>query len=558
MGLGILNTKEHQHVFGTTLLEEKEPEGVETSRLKVDPRNPQVILVPQPSDDPNDPLNWSLLKKNLCFIALCCGSSISTCAGPMLSSAYLDLEVEFSMSLTKVVQFGSIVMIMGAPALWIAGSLIPIVGKRPLILMSILLEAVTSVWGAKANSYGSMLGARAVMGISNGPPEAVVAGVIGDLFFLHERGFYSSMWNMSQLIATNISPLIPAFIVVRLGWRWAFWILAICSIVVFGLIFFLAPETHYVRSLQGDDISLPEDVADNMNQEEKGNVLHAEIPPAATSRNPSPSHEKSYIGQLRIFNGVTLGISFWDSLTRPFVVLLFPTVLFASFGYTMSICYSVLLSNSVAQVMGEDPYNFSTIELGVLYVSPIVWTFIAFLIAGRLSDYFSKNMALLNRGVFEPEFRLVLIIALLVLGVMSLIGYGLSVIKHVHWFGPVFFFGMNSAAACFGNTAYISYVIDAHRTLAAESLIAFGIFKSVLIYILLYFITDWINNQGVKKTFITLACLNVFCCLTAVPMYINGKRTRRFIQSIRVLNRLQVQEMEQEREREAMEMRNED
>jgi hypothetical protein len=59
MGFGILESSSMEHVPGTTLLDEKSAHAEEhTGNLKHAPGRPELILVPQPSDDPNDPLNW--------------------------------------------------------------------------------------------------------------------------------------------------------------------------------------------------------------------------------------------------------------------------------------------------------------------------------------------------------------------------------------------------------------------------------------------------------------------------------------------------------------------
>jgi hypothetical protein len=58
MGMGILDDPRMEHVPGTTLLSEK------TIDLSVNDQNAHlksmdgVVLVPQPSESPNDPLNW--------------------------------------------------------------------------------------------------------------------------------------------------------------------------------------------------------------------------------------------------------------------------------------------------------------------------------------------------------------------------------------------------------------------------------------------------------------------------------------------------------------------
>lgn len=78
MGLGILEDKYLEHVPGTALFSD-DPNamaqslyaGMDVHQLKHGRgRNAHIILVPQPSDDPNDPLNWPQWKKHTVFFVL--------------------------------------------------------------------------------------------------------------------------------------------------------------------------------------------------------------------------------------------------------------------------------------------------------------------------------------------------------------------------------------------------------------------------------------------------------------------------------------------------------
>ena len=96
MGLGIFEgiftsyqilTLDHhlEHVPGTVLLNEKGVESVtQTAGLKHGVgRDAHIVLAPQPSEDPNDPLNWPRLRKEVCFVVLSFGSilyaAVSVC-----------------------------------------------------------------------------------------------------------------------------------------------------------------------------------------------------------------------------------------------------------------------------------------------------------------------------------------------------------------------------------------------------------------------------------------------------------------------------------------------
>ena len=73
MPFGILEPKTIEHVPGTVLLElETEIQIDKAANLKKGTgRHAHVVLVPQPSDDPNDPLNWPLWQRDLLLLLYC-------------------------------------------------------------------------------------------------------------------------------------------------------------------------------------------------------------------------------------------------------------------------------------------------------------------------------------------------------------------------------------------------------------------------------------------------------------------------------------------------------
>jgi hypothetical protein len=53
-------------------------------------RNSHIVLSPQPSEDPNDPLNWSSWKKEMITTILCFGAMLN--AGTNVSSPSQALQ----------------------------------------------------------------------------------------------------------------------------------------------------------------------------------------------------------------------------------------------------------------------------------------------------------------------------------------------------------------------------------------------------------------------------------------------------------------------------------
>lgn len=71
MGWGVLEPNTTlEHVPGTSLLQDVIPS--ETAHLKKGSGSDNnVVLIPQPSSSPNDPLNWPLWQRDLILILFC-------------------------------------------------------------------------------------------------------------------------------------------------------------------------------------------------------------------------------------------------------------------------------------------------------------------------------------------------------------------------------------------------------------------------------------------------------------------------------------------------------
>ena len=76
-----------------------------------------------------------------------------------------------------------------------------------------------------------------------------------------------------------------------------------------------------------------------------------------------------------------------------------------------------------------------------------------------------------NKGIYEPEFRIVLVIAQLVTGCIGLYGFGVTSNNLVQygWFLPDFFFAWEVMGMVIGAVASALYIVDAHRKLSHPS-----------------------------------------------------------------------------------------
>lgn len=67
-------------------------------------------------------------------------------------------------------------------------------GRRPAALICSMICIGTCIWMALAKSYGSFLAARAVNGVGAAANETIMAVVVADIMFLHERGTWMGVY----------------------------------------------------------------------------------------------------------------------------------------------------------------------------------------------------------------------------------------------------------------------------------------------------------------------------------------------------------------------------
>ncbi len=82
------------------------------------------------------------------------------------------------------------------------------------------------------------------------------------------------------------------------------------------------------------------------------------------------------------------------------------------------------------------------------------------MISGPLNDWICVYLTKKNKGVYEPEFRLVLVVVVTILGTVGFFGFGATVHYQTHWLGPVLTFGLANMSLAFASTCVFGYVID--------------------------------------------------------------------------------------------------
>lgn len=214
---------------------------------------------------------------------------------------------------------------------------------------------VACVWLAIASQeqFTNFVIARAFLGLFEAPIEAIVPSTVADIFYLHERGEKIAIYGLSVLGGNELGPLASAYIIQGLSMRWAFYIVAMFISASLVTMFFLMPETVFNGSRPKIVPIIPEEPKIINNSEGKLSCEHVEgmssAPAAQLESQPSAIERRQYVSELFRIN-INHEVPLWAVFQRPFILMIYPTVLWSSLAYGMSLSWNVILGCLVAQL----------------------------------------------------------------------------------------------------------------------------------------------------------------------------------------------------------------
>ncbi|EZF30923.1 MFS transporter [Trichophyton mentagrophytes] len=236
----------------------------------------------------------------------------------------------------------------------------------------------------------------------------------------------------------------------------------------------------------------------------------------------------SFIQSLKPWNGRIAKDNWFRVMARPLILFAYPAVLWSSMVYALSVGWLIVLSESVAEIYAKrDTYNFTPLQVGLVYISPFVAGILGTIVAGRVSDIVVRFMSRRNGGVYEPEFRLVMGLPSTLATTIGLMGFGWSAQEKDNWIVPTVFFGILSFGCTLGSTTSITYCVDSYRQYAGEALVTLNFSKNVLHgFVFSLFFVQWLQADGAKDVFVALGGIHLALMLFTIPLYIYGKRAR--------------------------------
>ncbi|AEO62982.1 uncharacterized protein THITE_2038627 [Thermothielavioides terrestris NRRL 8126] len=553
----------------------------------------RVVKFPIPTSDPADPLNWPRWRKVTCMVAVAWYAFVANYIASSLAPALPVWNHQFPQDrrqpreLMQLVAFNVLVLGLGN-IIWVP--LANVFGRRLVLVLSTVVLSAASACGMKLGGFTTMLIIRIFQGLGSSASETVTPAVVGDLFFVHERGRWMAFYTASLACGSVTGGITGGYIATKLGWFRQFWFATGLSGLAALLIIFLVPETMYDRGehtlpiqqtlprasqilgLQPsqepgrDRTSLPPRLSLATLPSMRLSVpskfmwpLAQELDPdhGMTWYNDAPSDDETASRASRASRATprnsTLAVpardsaaqhrpyTFWRSLTfsryrgkiwyqfaKPWLTLRLPATWVIMLQYGGLVAGVAVISTVGPQILTGKPYGWGE-NAGLLFVGALVGILLGGLTTGLLVDRRLKKLARdADHGYAEPEARLAVMVPALAIGTCGLLVFGFCA-KYpgkFQWVGLEFAYGMVALALAQVPSIWFNYLIDAYEQLASDCFVMICILRGLVPFAWTFFVAQWVARDGFLIPFGGFTAILGGFSLLTLPIMFWGKRMR--------------------------------
>jgi hypothetical protein len=229
---------------------------------------------------------------------------------------------------------------------------------------------------------------------------------------------------------------------------------------------------------------------------------------------------------LRIFRGRVTDRSLIKAFFQPFPYMIFPAVIFSTVINGAFMTWTIMSGIISSQVLLYPPYDLQPDTLAYLGLPGSVVGLVSAILAGYASDKLIQWMARRNNGIYEPEYRLILMIPAIMFSTIGFLILGPLYAQHAAVWKLVLTGLLFQLSGPFASSACVTYIFDTMQNSTTEAFVATSLFKHIFIYFAASYVPSWFAKAGAVKVYQTLAVLNLSFAALAIPMYIFGKQIR--------------------------------
>ncbi|KAI4194077.1 MAG: hypothetical protein LQ350_007986 [Teloschistes chrysophthalmus] len=453
-----------------------------------------TVLIPQPSSDPNDPLNWSPMKKHIILAVISIVAFMPDFGSSMGIITLLPQAMQWMKS-QNTIQHNLVgnLFCLGSGGLftvWLSAYF----GRLPILVLFTTVSLGTAIWCAAATSFESYMAARILNGFFSIVAQAGGLMFIQDIYFFHEHPRKINIWSGAIIVSPYLGPLITAFIINKMKWPVAFWVLTgltgLCWLLVVGLM----DETIYNRNIPRDRQPVP-----------KSRLMRLVGVEQWRSR-----HQRQSFGQ---------------AIMRPIVAISKLPVLLVTIYYFLNFAW-IIGVNATISIWLTSIYKFTPYNLGMFYFAPIIGSLLGAAVGHWLHDLCGKLYMKRHNGVITPEARLLIIWLASPLMAVSILVLGFALEHTWHYMAIAVFTAIQVAGIMIATVALNAYLLDAYPEGSGEVGAWIVVGRTLGGFMATYIEINWVQRSGLVNAFGAQTGITAAAGLIIIFLGLYGQKIR--------------------------------
>ncbi|KAI0937647.1 hypothetical protein AcW1_001527 [Taiwanofungus camphoratus] len=464
-------------------------------RLKLS-RDGTKVLWPQPTDDPEDPQNWSDARKNFQLFIVTIAAVVPDFDSGIGIASIFALAKQYNTTSGTINDLTSnwSIFLLGWGGIF-AVMLMRRFGRLPVLFWSQVLALGFLVGCTFAPNLKTFTAMRCLTAFFGTCPQVTGLYVVTDLFPFHLQARKLNIWTMGFIVSPFLSPFAFGFLVARADWRWAYGIGSLYGAIVVFFITFFMEETLYDRTL--------------------------------LNPRPIPLPRSRVLRRVEALIGITglrmarYRASWRETILACVNIVWRPQLLGILLFEAMVFGFSIGINTTNAVFLGLPPpvgYGMSEYAIAGMYGTPIVAVLIGELLGRYFNDWVMNFCIQRNNGVFEAEMRLWTCYIAVPLYICGFVVLGAAFQRHLSVGALVMGWGIALFAVMINTVAVYAYCNDCFPNRQGEVSALINLARTLGGFSVAYFQVPWATKHGALQVFGVEAAIVSGLFLLVVPV----------------------------------------